>query len=118
MKHILLLTTMLSLALASSAPRMGIGNIHNSVTDMPLVDVEGVILNQQKARVKPGYQFQRESSKSVAILKISNIARIQTGTITCTAQGNRICEVFISKNQAQCSGGCYFVGIRGVPRAQ
>jgi hypothetical protein len=114
MKYILLLAAMLSLALASPSTRAVNGNTHNLLP----VEVEGVILNQQKARVKPGYQFQRASSKSVAVLKTSNMARIQTGTITCTAQGNRTCEVFISKDQAQCSGGCYFVGVRGVPRAQ
>jgi hypothetical protein len=116
MKHILLLTVILTLAFGSSVARVERGT--NSQPGANAADVEGVTLNGQKARVKPGYQFQRESSKSIAVFKISNAARIQTGTITCTGQQGRKCEAFISKQDAQCSGGCYFVGVRGAPRAQ
>jgi hypothetical protein len=116
MKHILLLAVMLALAFGSSVAR--IERETDSGLGANAADVEGVTLNGQKARAKPGYQFQRESSKSVAVFKTSNTARIQTGTITCTGQQGRTCEVFISKSEAQCSGGCYFVGVRGAPRAQ
>jgi hypothetical protein len=81
-------------------------------------DVEGVILNRQKAHVKAGYQFRRENSKSVAIMRIMRESIRQTGTITCTGRPGKVCEVFISKDDAECNGGCYFVGVRGVTRAQ
>ncbi|MBA3767359.1 MAG: hypothetical protein H0W99_10295 [Acidobacteria bacterium] len=116
MKHILLLAVMLALTFGSSVARVERGT--NSVLAANAADVEGVILNKQKARVKPGYQFERESSKSVGVFKISNTARFQTGTITCTGRQGLICEAFVSKSQAACNGGCYFVGVRGAPRAQ
>jgi hypothetical protein len=111
-KHILFLAVMLALAFVSSVART------SSELGAYAADVEGVTLDRQKAFLKPGYQFERESSKSAAVLKTSNVARIQTGTITCTRQDSRTCKVFISRAQAQCSDGCYFVGVRGVPRAQ
>ena len=116
MKHILLLAVMLALAFGSSVAH--VERETNSVLGANAADVEGVILNKQKASVKPGYEFQRESSKSVAVFKISNVARFQTGTIICTGRQGLICEAFVSKSQAACNGGCYFVGIRGATRAQ
>jgi hypothetical protein len=78
MKHILLLAVMLALAFGSSVAR--VARETGSRPGANAADVEGVTLNRQKARAKPGYEFQRESSKSVAVFKISNVARFQTGT--------------------------------------
>jgi hypothetical protein len=111
MKHILLLVVMLALVAGSSVARADFNPREKAS------DVEGVTLDRQKAFLKPGYQFESVSSKSVAVVKISNVARIQTGTITCVGQGNRTCKVYVGKTQAQCSGGCYFVGARGGVRA-
>jgi hypothetical protein len=110
-KHILLLAVMLVLAFVSSVARTSSGLGANAA------DVEGVTFDRQKAFLKPGYRFARESVNSAAVLKISNVARLQTGTITCVGQRSRSCELFISGFSAQCSGGCYFVGVRGGVRA-
>lgn len=119
MKLILLLAVVFTLAFGSAAARMEGGNFVNSGIGANTENVEGVILNKQKASAKPGYRFQRESSKSVAVMKIiRGVAIRQVGTLTCTSDGGRTCEVFLNTNEAQCSGGCYFVGVRGAPRAQ
>lgn len=111
MKYTLLLAVILALVAGSSVAR----------TDLKLKgnasDVEGVTLDWQKAFLKPGYRFEGVNSKTVAVFKISNVARIQTGTITCVGQGNKTCTVYVGRTQAQCSGGCYFVGVRGGVRA-
>jgi hypothetical protein len=112
MKHILLLAVMLALVVGSSVARTDFSLRENAS------DVEGVTFDRQKAFLKPGYRFARESVNSAAVLKISNVARLQTGTITCVGQRSRSCELFISGFNAQCSGGCYFVGVRGGIRAQ
>jgi hypothetical protein len=44
-----------------------------------LSDVEGVTFDRQKAFLKPSYRFERESVTSAAVVKTSNVARIQTG---------------------------------------
>jgi hypothetical protein len=112
MKHILLLAVMLTLVACSSIARADFRAREN------VSDVEGVTFDRQKAFLKPGYRFERESVRSAAVLKTSNVARIQTGTITCVGQRSRSCELHFSGSQAQCSGGCYFVGVRGGIRAQ
>lgn len=112
MKYILLLTVMLALVAGSSIARPDVGLKEN------MSDVEGVILDWQKAFAKPGYQFERESSKSVGVLKVSNVARIRTGILTCVGQGNKTCTVYVGRTQAQCSSMCYFVGSRGDIRAE
>ncbi len=43
---------------------------------------------------------------------------MQTGTLTCTGAQGKTCDIYIGTDVAQCSGGCYFVGVRGAPRAQ
>jgi hypothetical protein len=83
-----------------------------------VVEIEGVDFKGQKALLKAGYQFQRESSSSVAVLKTSDVARIQTGTLTCTRPGKGGCRVDISRTRAACSNNCYFVGYRGGALAQ
>jgi hypothetical protein len=83
------------------------------------VDVEGVIIERQRlARLKPGYTFRRESRSSVSVLKTIREAIMQTGTLTCTRADRRACTVDIGGDTAKCSSGCYFVGVRGAPRAQ
>ena len=111
MKQILLLVVMLAFIIGSSVARPGFGPGVNAT------DVEGVILNRQKASVKPGYRLERESVNAAAVIKTSNVARIQTGTITCVGQRGKSCELFFHGSQAQCSDGCYFVGTRGGVRA-
>jgi hypothetical protein len=98
---------MLTLVAASSVARSSFKLRENTT------DVEGVTFDRQKAFLKPGYRFERESITSAAVVKTSNVARIQTGTITCVSQRSRSCELFFSGFNAQCSSGCYFVGIRG-----
>jgi hypothetical protein len=112
MKHILLLAVTLALVVGSSVARTGFSLME------PASDVEGVTFDRQKAFLKPGYRFERESVMSAAVLKTSNFARIQTGTITCVGQRSRSCELSFSRFNAQCSSGCYFVGVRGGIRAQ
>lgn len=112
MKYILLLTFMLTLVVGSSVARSNFKLRENAS------DVEGVTFDRQKAFLKPGYRFERESVNSAAVVKTSNAARIQTGTITCVGQRSRSCELSLSGFNAQCSSGCYFVGTRGGVRAQ
>lgn len=88
-------------------------------TTANIVEIEGVeSYKGQKAWLKVGYQFQFESSSSVAVLKTSNVARIQTGTLTCTRQGRGDCTVRFDRNFAACSQSCYFVGYRGGAKSQ
>lgn len=112
MKNILLLVFMLAFviwpSMASTSPARGLRPS----------EVEGVILNQQKALAKPGYLFERESDTSASVIKIKNNARFQTGTITCVSQSGKTCHLSLSRSNAQCSSGCYFVGARGGVRAQ
>jgi hypothetical protein len=112
MKHVLLLAVMLVLVAGSSIARTDFSLRENAS------DVEGVTFDRQKAFLKPGYRFERESVMSAAVLKTSNFGRIQTGTITCVSQRSRSCELSFSGFNAQCSGGCYFVGVRGGIRTQ
>lgn len=121
MKHIVLLTILFVLAFGSSAAPNETPTAHASVLSANAMEIEGVELNgqyAQKARLKIGYQFQRESSSSVAVLKSSNVARIQTGTLTCTRPGRGGCTVRVDRETAVCSQSCYFVGYRGGVRAQ
>lgn len=118
MKHVLLLAAIFALALSSSNARIKTGKVSDPGIGANAEVVEGVTVNRQKAHVKPGYKFVRESSKSVRVMKIGNgQAFMPMGTLTCTGQPGRVCEVFISNDDAQCNGGCYFVGVRGAPRA-
>jgi hypothetical protein len=112
MKHILLLAVMLVLAFGSSFARTETPMARVSLVSTNVVDVEGVDFKGQKALLKTGYQFERESTSSVAVLKTSNEARIQTGTLTCTRPGKGGCRVDISRTRAACSNNCYFVGSR------
>jgi hypothetical protein len=119
MKRFLLLAFMLALAFGSSVARTEMGNEPVSVSVVSAAEVEGVIMNRQKASAKPGYYFTRRSSRSVAVIKnAGGVAAIQTGTLTCTTGQRKTCEVYVQSDAAQCSGGCYFVGVRGGERAQ
>jgi hypothetical protein len=82
-----------------------------------VVEIEGVTFKGQKALLKAGYQFQKESRSSLVVLKTSNVARIQTGTLTCTGP-KRGCRVDIYGERAVCSNNCYFVGYRRGVMAQ
>lgn len=118
MKHVLLLAAIFALALSSTSARMEKGSVIGNRTSANADAVEGATVNRQKAQVKSGYRFVRASSKSVNVMKTGNgTANIQTGTLTCTGQSKKVCEVFISNDAAWCNGGCYFVGVRGAPRA-
>jgi len=118
MKHVLLLSAIFAFALSSTSARIDTAGVSEAAIRSIAADVEGVIVNRQKARTKPGYTFLRASSRSVNVMKTGNgQASIQTGTLTCTSQQKRVCEVYISNDDAYCNGGCYFVGVRGAPRA-
>jgi hypothetical protein len=112
MKHTLLIAVMFVLVFGSSAAPTETATARLSVVSANAVEVEGVEFKGQKALLKAGYQFQRESTSSVAVLKTSNVARIQTGTLTCTRPGKGGCSVDISRTRAACSNNCYFVGYR------
>ena|SRR5215213_1674170 len=118
MKHILLLAVMLVLTFGSSASQTETLTARLSGMSAKIVEIEGVEFKGQKALLKTGYEFQRESRSSLVVLKTSNVARIQTGTLTCTRPGKGGCRVDIYGERAACSNGCYFVGYRGGARVQ
>lgn len=120
MKHILLLAVMLVLGFGASATPTETSTARVSGMRTNVVEIEGVEFSGQEALLKTGYQFQREGASSLAVLKTSNVARIQTGTLTCTRLGRRrgSCTVAFSGYRAKCSSSCYFVGYRGGARAQ
>jgi hypothetical protein len=118
MKHILLLGVMLVLIFGSSFARTETPKARVSVVSANVVEIEDVVFNGEQARLKAGYQFQRESRSSLAVLKASNEARIQTGTLTCARPRKGDCTVKFYGERAACSSGCYFVGSRGGVRAQ
>ena len=113
MKHIVVLAVMFLLVFGASAAPQATPTKPVSVVSANVVEIEGVQVNGQKAWVKVGYQFQLESSSSVTVLKTSNVARIQTGTLTCTRQGRGDCRVRVDRSFASCTQSCYFVGYRG-----
>jgi hypothetical protein len=117
MKHILLIAVMLVLVFGSSFARTETATARVSGMSANVVEVEGVEFKGQKALLKAGYEFQRESRSSLVVLKTSNVARIQTGILTCTGP-KRGCRVDIYGTRAACSNNCYFVGYRGGIRAQ
>ena len=119
MKYIVLLAVMFVLVFGATAAPNDTTTAHVSVVSANIVEIEGVeSYKGQKAWLKVGYQFQLESSSSVAVLKTSNVARIQTGTLTCTRQGRGDCTVRFDRNFAACSQSCYFVGYRGGAKSQ
>ncbi len=118
MKHILLLAIMLTLVFGSSAARTETSTARMSGMSANIAEIEGVKFNGSKALLKAGYEYQRESQSSLAVLKTSNVARIQTGTLTCTRAGRGECTVKFYRERAACSSGCYFVGYRGGAMAQ
>jgi len=121
MKHIVLVAVMFVLVFGASAAPKETPTTRVSVVSANVVEIEGVEFNgryPQKAWLKEGYQFQLESSRSVAVLKTSNVARIQTGTLTCTRQGRGDCTVRFDRNVAACSQSCVFVGSRGGTKAR
>jgi opacity protein-like surface antigen len=117
MKHILLLAVMLVLVFGSSAARTEMPKAGMSDMTANVVEIEGVTFKGQKALLRAGYQFQKESRSSLVVLKTSNVARIQTGSLTCMGP-KRGCRVDIYGERAVCSNNCYFVGYRGVVKAQ
>ena len=117
MKHILLLAIMLTLVFGSSAARTETSTARMSGMSANIAEIEGVKFNGSKALLKAGYEYQRESQSSLAVLKTSNVARIQTGSLTCMGP-KRGCRVDIYGERAVCSNNCYFVGYRGVVKAQ
>jgi hypothetical protein len=118
MKYIVLVAVMFVLVFGASAARKETPTARVSVVSANVVEIEGVEFNGQKAWLKVGYQFQLESISSVAVLKTSNVARIQTGTLACTRQGRGNCILRIDRNFAACSQSCVFVGYRGGGRAK
>lgn len=117
MKYILLLAIMFVFVFGSSVARTETPTARVLGMSTNIVEIEGVEFQGQKALLKAGYQFQRESRSSLAVLKTSNVARIQTGTLTCTGP-KRGCRVDIYGERAACSNNCYFVGYRGGVKAQ
>jgi hypothetical protein len=113
MKRTLLFAILLTSAIGSSAARIEMGSPRSLGIGTSMADVPGVIINGQKARVKPGYKFARESKSSVSVWKIGQgVASMQTGMLSCTGR-KKTCEAFIDRELAYCSGGCYFVGAPG-----
>jgi opacity protein-like surface antigen len=117
MKHFLLLAVMLLLALGTPAVPTATPTARVLAMSANPVEIEGVEFKGQKALLKAGYEFQRESRSSVVVLKTSNVARIQTGILTCTGP-KRGCRADIYGERAACSNNCYFVGTRGGVKAQ
>ena len=118
MKRTLLFAILLASAIGSSAARVEMGSPRGLGIGTSVADVPGVIINGQKARVKPGYKFERESKSSVSVWKIgTSVAAIQMGTLSCRGQ-KKTCEAFIDRELAYCSGGCYFVGAPGGLKTQ
>jgi hypothetical protein len=117
MKYLLLLAVMFVILFGSSVARTETSTARVSIVSANVVEIEGVTFNGSKALLKAGYQFQLESRSSVAVLKASNVARIQTGTLTCTRPRSSGCTVKFYAERAACSSGCYFVGYRGGVRA-
>ena len=118
MKHILLIAVMLVLVFGSSAAPRDTSAVRVPGMNVTAVEIEGVAFDGAQARLKAGYEFQRESRNSLAVLKTSNVARIQTGTLTCTRPGRSWCSVKFYAERAACSSGCNFVGSRGGVREQ
>jgi len=118
MKHIVLLAVMVVIVFGVSAAPKETPTVSGSVVSANVVEIEGVEFDGQKAWLKVGYQFQTESSKSVAVLKTSNVARIPTGTLTCTRYGRGDCTVRVDRSFAACSQSCVFVGSRGGIKTQ
>jgi hypothetical protein len=113
MKRTLLFAILLTSAIGSSAARIEMGSPRSPGIGTSMADVPGVIINGQKARVKPGYKFERASKSSVSVWKIvKSVAAIQMGTLSCTGK-KKTCEAFIDRELAYCSNGCYFVGAPG-----
>ena len=112
MKHILLLAVMFVLVFGASAAPKETETARVSVMSANVVEIEGVEFNGQKAWLEVGYQFQLVSRHSVAVLKVSKVARIQTGTLTCTSHGRGDCKVRFDRSFAACSQNCVFVGYR------
>lgn len=118
MKRTLLFTILLTGAIGSSAARIEMASTRSLGTATSMADVPGVIINGQKARVKPGYKFERESKSSVSVWRIGKeVASMQTGTLSCKGQ-KKTCEAFIDRELAYCSSGCYFVGAPGGLKTQ
>jgi hypothetical protein len=115
MKHILLLVVMLTLAFGSPAtPSETRAAAADSVLSANPENVEGAIIERHAgASLKPGYVFRRESRSSLAVLKTTNSAALQTGTLTCVRPGKGACSAEFINNKARCSSGCSFVGVRG-----
>ena len=122
MKHILLLAVMFVLVFGASATPKETPTARVSVVGANVEEIEGVEFNgmryPQKAWLKVGYQFQLESISSVAVLKTSNVTRLQTGMLVCTRQGRGNCILRIERSFAACSQSCYFVGYRGGTKAR
>jgi hypothetical protein len=118
MKYIVLVAVMFVLVFGAFAAQKDTPTAGVSVVSANAVVIEGVEFDGQKAWLKVGYQFQIESSSSLAVLKTSNEARIQTGTLTCTRHGRGACTVRFDRSFAACSQSCVFVGYRGGTRTQ
>jgi len=122
MKHIVLVAVMFVLVFGASAAPKETPTTRVSVVSANVVEIEGVEFSgtryPQKAWLKEGYQFQLESRSSVMVLKTSNEARIQTGTLACKRQGRGECTVQMSRSNAACSQSCYFVGYRAGVKSQ
>src|SRR5580765_601008 len=121
MKHIVLLAVMFVLVFGATAAPKETPTARVAVVSAYVVEIEGVEFSgryPQKAWLKEGYEFQLESRSSVMVLKTSNVARIQTGTLACTRQGRGDCTVRFDRNFAACSQSCYFVGYRGGTKAR
>ena len=119
MKHILLLAVMFALVFGSSAAPLETRAVGVSGVSATPEDVEGVIIERQRsALLKPGYAFRRESRSSLAVLKTTNNAALQMGTLTCIRPDKRACTAEFGGDRAKCSSGCYFVGVRGGLKAQ
>lgn len=118
MKRTILFAILLTSAIGSSAARIEIGSPRSLGIGTSMADVPGVTINGQKARVKPGYKFERASKSSVSVWRIAkDVAAIQTGTLSCRGQ-KKTCEAFIDRELAYCSSGCYFVGAPGGVKTQ
>lgn len=124
MKNILPAGLLLALAFGTFAAPGKLRGAKDAGARLSASDVEGVIIENDRATGKTGYQFVQESRSSLAVIKTSRNLRLQVGSVNCTSSVNNTqCNAFISggTNLAICKGtnsSCHFVGVRGGIRAK
>jgi hypothetical protein len=118
MRYSLLLAIIITLAFGASAARLGKRDAVQSGNNQLGEEVEGVENDGQQARAKQGYEFRRQSSSSVVVIKMGRRGTpgIQVGTLSCLVNGQACSLHLYVKVALRCSSsGCLIVGVRGGP---